>query len=801
MKGLPSSIDVEKFAESRAFEIQAMQQAMKNAKSGSTHRAWQELPRHLRRRAASHDVRRVPSRLRQKSRAEMDPMRRKALGRSHPRRGKARQEPRSITFLKRQQDKKWLESHLWHAKRMKMENMWGYRLAVQPTEKSFRPSHRASVHGSILHDASYYGLIELSGPEHVLKTLLESCCDLQGQGPGAKRFLTGVRACETSLYGVNSYPFEYIGPIQLIWQALTATSTPDATTQHSSQPLNSNKENTSKRRRKKSNKGKEPEAAPVNLPGNEVRKVWVRCHPTIFKEVLWTLKTAISLTLEDLRRIPEHAGKVYEVMILDLRDAVNVFEIMGPKSSQVIKGALTPLLTDKRDDFKKFWSSLSDLQTTGSVPSNMIIGFTVMDPRLNFPPKNAKPHVNKDALPSISASYLAYPTTVLAQGQIWDETLRHSLRVPRFKKKELDARRAQNVVPSTPLTPTRPDNRVPILLIQRSVQSTAIMDASGPQQQTNDIETGMHGWTLIVPQGWSMPFLNSLIYTGTRVGGQRERAHQSFEAGVPYFPRDFPGSAAYKQHADERMQADKERWDKKPPAKRPNWEKLGTRSPWVPDWRGVLGLPPAEEDGADGLVSTQRDEVQDALRAVRTWLLRGPDVRTILGRVSKMFNAGGGLWLEMNALRAKRGMAPLGTNASAEVLLKGALVPVRISPLGRGCPDDLAIIYSLDDRQALAWKKVEDSRKRLAGALLDDVPGETELSAVVPSEDAIIGYVTSGNFSLSRGQGHGIGAIAATRFFELHGQAEILHLGEMLVLVRDRDGTICRAACIGVLDV
>ena len=37
----------------------------------SRHRAWQTLPRHLRRRAASHDVRRVPVRLRDKSRAEV----------------------------------------------------------------------------------------------------------------------------------------------------------------------------------------------------------------------------------------------------------------------------------------------------------------------------------------------------------------------------------------------------------------------------------------------------------------------------------------------------------------------------------------------------------------------------------------------------------------------------------------------------------------------------------------------------------------------------------------------------------
>ncbi len=93
---------------------------------------------------------------------------------------------------------------------MKMENMWGYRLvghfhaltyedilstfpqAVQPTEKSFRPSHRASMHGSIIHDASYYGLLELKGSEHILSAILEMCSDPQGPSPGAKRYAFGL---------------------------------------------------------------------------------------------------------------------------------------------------------------------------------------------------------------------------------------------------------------------------------------------------------------------------------------------------------------------------------------------------------------------------------------------------------------------------------------------------------------------------------------------------------------------------------------------------------------------------------
>ena len=63
-----------------------------------------------------------------------------------------------------------------------------YPQAMHPTEKAFRPSHRASVYGSILHDASYEAILELSGPEDKLKRILTLCCDPQGAGPGAARY-------------------------------------------------------------------------------------------------------------------------------------------------------------------------------------------------------------------------------------------------------------------------------------------------------------------------------------------------------------------------------------------------------------------------------------------------------------------------------------------------------------------------------------------------------------------------------------------------------------------------------------
>ncbi|KAI0314024.1 POP1-domain-containing protein [Amylostereum chailletii] len=761
MKGLPGSLDVEKFVESRAFEIRAMQEAMKNAGSSSTHRAWQELPRHLRRRAASHDVRRVPLRLRNRSRAEIDTMKRKALGRSLPKRGKANKEQRSVSFQRRQVDKKWLESHLWHAKRMKMDNMWGYRLAVQPTEKAFRPSHRASVHGSILHDASYYGLIELKGPHFILCHLLEQCSDLQGPGPGSKRYTTGVRACETALYRPNAYPFGMIGTVSLFWRA---SKPPGAQLMKPDAQTGTSKGSNRKRKRKQNTEDTAPNTQAVDTA---TRTVWVRCHPLAVK------------------KLPEHAERKYEVEVADIRDSVNVFEIMGAKSSQVICGALTPV-ADERPEFKKFWSAMSDVQTPGSVPSNMITGFTALDPRLNFPPKNTKPRIDHESLPSITAPWTCFPAPTLASSDIWDEEVRDKLKSPRFQKKDIDTRKSQNAIPGSALKPTRADDTVPILLIQRSVSGAGALDTSS---SIRDDDSALHGWTLIIPKGWSMPFLSSLVYTGTRVGGQRERQHQSFEAGAPYFPRDFPVTSAYDSFADAQAQQEKERWEKKPPAKRPSWGKLGSRSPWKPDWKVVLGCELPED-----LVPTQRDVSTPQVKDGTPWLLRGCNVRNMLDEASKMLNPAAGLWDQVNKLRFKRDMDPVDSNP--EALLQGALVRVKVTLCGRGAPEDQAVIYALNNAEVTECHVARPRSRTIAEGSEDE---DEDDDADNYSEHKIIGYVTSGNFSLSRGTSFAIGAIPVKILFELQEQASHLRLEKPIVKVRNRDSRVRRAASVEAL--
>ena len=64
-------VDVDKFVRSREFEIKALEDGMKNAKQSLARRAFQNVPRDLRRRTASHNAKRVPKRLRARARREV----------------------------------------------------------------------------------------------------------------------------------------------------------------------------------------------------------------------------------------------------------------------------------------------------------------------------------------------------------------------------------------------------------------------------------------------------------------------------------------------------------------------------------------------------------------------------------------------------------------------------------------------------------------------------------------------------------------------------------------------------------
>jgi len=243
-----------------------------------------------------------------------------------------------------------------------------------------------------------------------------------------------------------------------------------------------------------------------------------------------------------------------------------------------------------------------------------------------------------------------------------------------------------------------------------------------------------------------MAFWNSLIYTGTRVGGQRERQTQAYEAGTAYFPRDYPSSSVYKEWAARKASEEEAVWLRKPPAKRVNYEKLGVRNPWQADWEVILGLKEAEpfiqpqpgtksnnqkkgkkKEKGQEFTTTQRGDSVNNARAqddevlidmsndskgmevcepeVKPWLFRGFDVT----RIFELFdqgNSGSELLAEMNRLRQKRSFEPLSSSTSGDDLLNHALVNVKVIMFREGVPEDMAMIYRVPDEETTIWEQL-----------------------------------------------------------------------------------------------
>ncbi|KAN0065224.1 hypothetical protein ACQY0O_001721 [Thecaphora frezii] len=186
---LPPQLDLEDAIASRAFQIRSFQKSLKSAKTANTTRAWQLLPRHARRRAASHNLLRLPTRLRTKAHAELTASKTLARSRSDirkrlPSHGVVKSTLRRQKLAERaaHPNRRWLETHLWHAKRFRMSidkgkgkekdqgvetSRWGFVLPETTMMKSHKASWRSALEKVTLHDASYFSVFRVAA-ERVL---------------------------------------------------------------------------------------------------------------------------------------------------------------------------------------------------------------------------------------------------------------------------------------------------------------------------------------------------------------------------------------------------------------------------------------------------------------------------------------------------------------------------------------------------------------------------------------------------------------------------------------------------------
>lgn len=123
---------------------------------------------------------------------------------------------------------------------------------------------------------------------------------------------------EVTLHRYREWPAGMIGPAEILWRPQATGTTSDR-------------------------KGKRKQ---VGNPVDDASKryLWISIHPSIFDETYKTLVKAISSYYQ--RPDARSADRGVGVEMKDLRGTMNSFEIMGPRSVQILEGILDPCRSD-----------------------------------------------------------------------------------------------------------------------------------------------------------------------------------------------------------------------------------------------------------------------------------------------------------------------------------------------------------------------------------------------------------------------------------------------------------------------
>ncbi|RDA87390.1 hypothetical protein CP532_6975 [Ophiocordyceps camponoti-leonardi (nom. inval.)] len=563
-------LDLQAFVAAHEFEIRALEQSMASSKAVSASRAFQKVPRGLRRRNASHNPKRIPRRLRARARREMiddntptvEARRRKprttrarlraetakkialllarkrrrklkegdgaaaaaatAAGASEPvnvvvgrkprpkiRRNQLNEPPRpAAKFRRRQINKTWLPTHAWHAKRARMTDPKNplWRFAIPVT-----PNDKVYRLTHRSHGDRGTMLWDMS---------YMSTVGLYGCVAGVERVLKRVGIDQDSCWNERGRR----------WRAGTRAWTG---------LLSREKE------------GRHRVVCPATVvwkttsqEEGDKRQVYLRVHPSAFLELFNEL----------LRLTRMEKPRMY---IEDLRFEIGSLELSGPASTEALLAVLTPFAKDDVPPSKHagIFSSLDGLTNAATLPAGALLAFCIQDPRLRFPPRRRPFPVGDDeaqmkllrTVAEWSADEDPEPSS------LFDRDARHRAScLP--SQKSIDRRRSAAAAGQLPsITPVDPP--IPIMLI-----------ASRP--------TGFHhsqgSWAVLAPWKCIPSLWHSLVRTPLscgsvpRFGGLSEAIQVCHERGVPWFPADFPGTdAGARWEADQRLSR-RRQWLRRP---------------------------------------------------------------------------------------------------------------------------------------------------------------------------------------------------------------------------------------------
>lgn len=758
---LPKYITASYFAKARAAEVNAMLKAVSKP-AGSCH-IFNALPKHMRRRAMSHNTKRLPIRLREGAqrlaeRSQRAPEKeKKQLPRSRSRRARRRHGNLLLEFNRRQRKNKWLETHIWHAKRFHMQKTWSYCLPLKPTAKSFRASYRAMNTHALLQDLSYFCCLELQGSEEqMLRALARLTSKQAGPTFAAASCLSGARQGSVHLYKADQFPQGSLGPADFLWRP--------------------------------------------RVPEASDRQLWIWIHPALKQDALSELQLvcqcseAVSVSEESPAAVELPAGRKRKrdeddaeqpserllgdgtrppgapvrwqspdtgITISDLTMEIVRYRLIGPLAHVVLTDTLQPAseepcsgvsLHQQQNDI---FQLLRGVCSTAELPAGCVLGLTVDDPRLTLPQKRGKsvPDLQQSAEDDrVRDLTLKGVAAHCSQSALWDTSARERVTHSRLSEQELNRMRSELLVPGSRLSAAR-QAAVPLLLVHQG----------GRVRGEERLHWGS-GWDLLLPKGWGMAFWVPLVYRGVRVGGLHMSVKHSQLMGKPHFPHDYPDCPAGVRFQSEQEAELLEKFKRRPPSKRTNYIKHGCLAPFRCPWQQL---------------TEEWEELVNLSAETASCCRTGPSDFTVLRSLKALRQLSA--WSRPSS---RRNSSPL-THATAAALQQEcgpSLVWVRLRLLGKGQPalhamvcvpttSDLQLLLKDAHSSGPQEPRHKDHLKHLRQHKTGPEEPARAVRGVCPAplpsvlshcSRLTLGWVTQGDFSLAAGCGEALAFISVS---------------------------------------
>ncbi|XP_034190104.2 POP1 ribonuclease P/MRP subunit [Osmia lignaria lignaria] len=563
---LPTQVHIMKLVSSRASEIAAMTYSIENPQQ--TKLVFQKLPVYMRRRIMSHNVKRLPRRLRE---AHLNQMIKSGLPPKIKRPSrKYRRRPRNLLseYNRRQRSKIWLETHIWHAKRFHMTEKWGYRIASYANDKCFKANYRAVAKHCLMQDISYYTCIEINGPEEMLKDTLRSHCNPYELTFAAKIFITGVREGTVMFFKKNGYPRFPIGHVHFLWRSNQSNSRTIWIWVHPSFLDDFVAEI----------------ICSFEFKSNETENDYFNeqnCNMSIHKNTLNRFRFYGPLTISVLTNalhLPRFdkglfSAKNYENVIETEKDQMDYEEeIQEPNKSWHIEYYENQENIEYLKIQRQLWDVLKTLQSPSQLPPNIVLGFTVLDPRFHLPQKRIKVQRDVQAI-----EMMPVPPTNANSSPIWEKEIRKKVSKGCVTTSAINKLRSKCLVPGVDNDKYFDEGimaKIPILIIQKpGIGNTGL---------SSSID-------IVLPANWAMPFWLSCIFRCVRVGALRESQSIAFEYGkMQSSDINDPDTPAYAREALSTKLELREKYFRYPPNRRVNFIKLGISSPFFCEWKLLM---------------------------------------------------------------------------------------------------------------------------------------------------------------------------------------------------------------------